>query len=275
MVRILQRLILASMAMACVSAAAAAEYFDVEVIIYANIQTDTGEEYWPEVEEAPDLRAAYYFEDSEALQPLDSGSYQLTAIENTLARSSLYRPLLHFAWRQPGWEKTEALPVRITLPFGTNPPVYPATMPQIKITSPSESIVTDTTAPYAQIQAATPPTHEPLLLEGALRVYLSRYLHLNVDLLYRERVSYAVEPEGEQAGVEEIYYQGIRMQQSRRMRSNELHYLDHPRLGVIARITPVEVEEEEPTTEAADDGGGEATMEPAVEPVGDNAAGGI
>jgi len=34
--------------------------------------------------------------------------------------------------------------------------------------------------------------------------------------------------------------QMIPMQQSRRMRSNELHYIDHPRLGVLALITPVE-----------------------------------
>ena len=32
----------------------------------------------------------------------------------------------------------------------------------------------------------------------------------------------------------------IPLRQSRRMRSGELHYLDHPRLGVLARITPVE-----------------------------------
>lgn len=38
----------------------------------------------------------------------------------------------------------------------------------------------------------------------------------------------------------------IPMQQSRRMRSGELHYLDHPRLGVLALITPVEAPVMEP-----------------------------
>lgn len=34
----------------------------------------------------------------------------------------------------------------------------------------------------------------------------------------------------------------ITLKQSRRMRSNELHYIDHPRLGIIVKISPYEVE---------------------------------
>lgn len=46
--------------------------------------------------------------------------------------------------------------------------------------------------------------------------------------------------------VEEI----ILMQQSRRMRSEELHYIDHPRLGITIKITPYELADE---TQAIDD----------------------
>ena len=31
----------------------------------------------------------------------------------------------------------------------------------------------------------------------------------------------------------------IRLDQSRRLRSSELHYLDHPELGVLVKVTPV------------------------------------
>ncbi len=35
----------------------------------------------------------------------------------------------------------------------------------------------------------------------------------------------------------------VLMQQKRRMRSNEVHYIDHPMLGVVIKITPLSVEE--------------------------------
>lgn len=38
--------------------------------------------------------------------------------------------------------------------------------------------------------------------------------------------------------------QTVQLKQSRRMRSNELHYLDHPLLGLVVRITPYERPEE-------------------------------
>jgi hypothetical protein len=34
----------------------------------------------------------------------------------------------------------------------------------------------------------------------------------------------------------------VQMQQSRRMRSEEVHYLDHPLLGVVVKLTPLEPE---------------------------------
>lgn len=48
------------------------------------------------------------------------------------------------------------------------------------------------------------------------------------------------QPEGEPEEKAAEIRQMIPMQQSRRMRSGELHYIDHPRLGVLAIITPVE-----------------------------------
>ena len=35
----------------------------------------------------------------------------------------------------------------------------------------------------------------------------------------------------------------VLMQQNRRMRSEEVHYLDHPMLGVLARVVPLSDEE--------------------------------
>jgi hypothetical protein len=60
-------------------------------------------------------------------------------------------------------------------------------------------------------------------LFGTITLIRRRYLHADVDLWFETGDTL------EQA----------RMQQSRRMRSDELHYLDHPRLGVIIIARPV------------------------------------
>jgi hypothetical protein len=39
------------------------------------------------------------------------------------------------------------------------------------------------------------------------------------------------------------YRHAVLLQQTRRMRSNEVHYIDHPLLGLIVKFTPVTAEE--------------------------------
>jgi hypothetical protein len=58
-------------------------------------------------------------------------------------------------------------------------------------------------------------------LRGLVRVTRGRYLHFETDLLV-------------DAGAEGA----VRTSQSRRMRSAEVHYIDHPRVGIVVRIDP-------------------------------------
>lgn len=57
---------------------------------------------------------------------------------------------------------------------------------------------------------------------GRAALARGRYLHLTLDLTYQP------------AGEETRYV----LKQTRRMRSTEIHYIDHPRFGVVALITP-------------------------------------
>jgi hypothetical protein len=82
----------------------------------------------------------------------------------------------------------------------------------------------------------------PLRLDGTVMLYLSRYLHLVVDLTIeseQERSGYGNEPE-----TTKIKYT---ISEDRIFRNGELRYYDHPKFGVLARIT--RVEEEEPETD--------------------------
>ena len=56
-------------------------------------------------------------------------------------------------------------------------------------------------------------------LSGLIRMSRGRYLHLDTDLILRDAVS----------------SQPYRIKLHRRMRSDELHYVDHPRLGILIR----------------------------------------
>ena len=75
----------------------------------------------------------------------------------------------------------------------------------------------------------------PAELEGTIRFFMSRHLHLDVNLLFRETVAASgTEP------ATAVY----QMSEQRKVKSQETHYFDHPRLGVLVRVMPVEKEKE-------------------------------
>jgi len=76
-------------------------------------------------------------------------------------------------------------------------------------------------------------------VDGTLRVILSRYLHVEADLRYQRPEDIRME------ALESDIFQApqplFRLKESRRMRSKEVHYLDHPLFGAVVLITPREV----------------------------------
>lgn len=81
---------------------AEAQLYDIEVVVFRNLVQNDGGELWPAAEAA-------WSETGEV--ELDSGAgpqvtwlnkpYRLDAHFEALRRSAQYRPLAHFAWRQP------------------------------------------------------------------------------------------------------------------------------------------------------------------------------
>lgn len=183
---------------------------------------------------APDMPAAY--------EILPADSLRLNAAYQHLSRSAKTTPLLHVAWRQPTLDEQHAPPV--LLQDGMTEPLH----------APSAADAASDTAFVGPIS--------PRLI-GTVRVSVARYLHLAADLVYRQRVTQrAAEPVSDL----ELWYdrpyptlnepqgpayrlhqwqaiRGFEMQESRRMRSTKLHYLDHPMFGLLAVITPVQLPE--------------------------------
>ena len=73
--------------------------------------------------------------------------------------------------------------------------------------------------------------NNPPELDGAIRFSMSRFLHLDVNFLFR--------PAEEQSSTLAPLYQ---ISEQRRVKSQETHYFDHPKFGVLVRIMPVETE---------------------------------
>jgi len=218
--------------------------FTVEMIIFKYAQeVSTGSEIFvadevvadealleelPGEDEIPLLRDEPQEPDEETLVlrdvefvPLGKDEFTLGETMGRLERLEVYDPVLHFGWTQATWpqEETQAI----------------------------------------QLASLTRP---PQGLDGTLTLYLSRYLHLVVNLQLdgpKTATRYAAARDSMSAygdyrtldGFAEETQPGVvhyRIEEDRIFRSGELRYFDHPKFGVLAKITRVE-EEEPPETD--------------------------
>lgn len=190
--------------------------------------------------------------------------YRLTDAWDRLNKSSAYRPLLHIAWIQPGFSSEEARPVHlrnnnaalgtITTRIDGDDPTLPA------LEEPGDAATLS-----SRIRVARDPSKTAL--DGTVRVHRARYLHVKADLLYYRPLdtdASAPIPSGNDADapplldspdsalIEQLLAEEdaaprlFRLTDSRRMRSRELHYLDHPLFGVLVEAWPLELPEPPP-----------------------------
>ncbi len=176
---------------------------------------------------------------------------QLKESLKKLIKSSKFDPLLHVAWRQPTYDEKHAQTV--LLYEGMTKPEYT----ENKKTKPKN---TSRNAKNKNKRDTSFETINPRFA-GTIRLSVARYLHLAADLVYRtpitQRVSRPIQdqelwtdsphqalsyPQGPAYRLESWKaVRGFRLKESRRMRSKRIHYLDHPFLGIVALITPVEL----------------------------------
>jgi len=198
---------------------------DVEIVDdfpFDDLGDMTSLESIPEIVLEPEVSEDKQYE----LSMLTEEDFGLLEVYEHLERLDAYEPLMHFGWTQPTYpdEEVEARPLS---------------------------------------SFATPPNG----LEGELTMYLSRYLHLAIKLQLDE--SFADEPvedEPERTTIRSSFDDGYgyyddspisypvryRIDEDRIFRNGELRYFDHPKFGVLAKITRVEEEEPDPDADAED-----------------------
>lgn len=101
------------------------------------------------------------------------------------------------------------------------------------------------TEPLSLYRFATPPAD----LHGSLTLYLSRYLHLVVDLQLDNPVASPLDYSTIQPQRGPVRYI---INENRILKNGELRYYDHPKFGVLAKVTRVEEEEEEEDPEESE-----------------------
>lgn len=148
----------------------------------------------------------------------------LNKIARQFALLDVYETIMHFGWTQPTYPEEESPPIELRV-FGD------------------------------------PPEE----LDGSFKLYLSRYLHLVVDLaldapgdssgsvainqpVYSDDPTYSFGDSRRR--YDDVYGRlplptRYRIQENRIVKNGELRYFDHPKFGVLAKITRVEEEEEE------------------------------
>jgi hypothetical protein len=161
---------------------------------------------------------------------LPEEEYTLTNVRDQFELLDAYETVMHVAWTQPTYPREDTLPIELHA-FG----------------------------------------EVPVGLEGTFTLYLSRYLHLVIDLALDaernnadefsletidethnapvisfgdERQQNTVLTDPLEAELQEAIVR-YRLQENRILRNGELRYFDHPKFGVIARVTRVEDDGEE------------------------------
>jgi hypothetical protein len=200
-----------------------------------------------------------------AFQLVPPQEYRLTDAWNRLDKSSAFRPLVHLAWIQPGLPAEQARLVRLRNDNTTLGAIATGIATGIDggaETPPASDDSGFSPTLTSRISVARDPSK--VALDGNVRVHRARYLHVQADLLYYRPldtdIDTAVPPTDDPdaaplldspdtALIEQLLAEVdgaprlFRLTESRRMRSRELHYLDHPLFGMLVEIWPVELPE--------------------------------
>jgi Peptidoglycan-binding protein, CsiV len=142
-----------------------------------------------------------------AFHVLTSDEYTMQDILDRLHRLDVYRTVMHFGWTQPALSRDETTPIELRT-FG-DPPAG---------------------------------------LDGNFTLYLSRFLHLVVDLsLEADTAAPTDQPvagfgdDRDRTGPEQaqlpVHY---RIEENRIVKSGDIRYFDHPKFGVVAKVTRVD-----------------------------------
>lgn len=207
--------------------------YKVEMIIFAQTNDQAFfSEHWPlqdGLKGSTSINEAK--EQTGDFKLLANTEFTLGQAEKLLSSSPRYEILSHIAWQQPGLAEDKAMDMAISGGKDYRD-TYPERMESRWEVNDQGDIV----------EVPGPRTLNEL--DGSVKLVLGRYLHIYTDLIFRKPVIVERLDEETQELTETRTLFDIPIQSHRRMRSRELHYIDHPMAGILIEVTPLETEKE-------------------------------
>lgn len=234
------------------------DWYRVEALIFARTRPIT-EEFWrlePEPELVPNPIRPAFREDAEPVLPEEADDIDRVAADQYAWRAlekderllkdmaermedrGGYRILFHQSWHQPVRERNRAFPVRVqggellaspsSLSFAPDEDAEPEQAPADDRPEPAPT----PEEPAEESESLVLDSFLVPEMRGDLRLHLSRYLHVEPNLWFTDEAQ-----NGERFHVQ--------ISQHRRMRSEELHYIDHPLFGLLLYLEPWKTPEQE------------------------------
>ena len=127
--------------------------------------------------------------------------------------------LLHRSWQHTGLSDTDAINIQVDTTKAKN-----AKNGNVTIFKPGYQTSTSNN----QILESS--------VEGTLKLILGRYLHIHTDLLYK-RLNDTYKQTS--PALHSKIFSEFKIKAQRRMRSKELHYIDHPLMGILILVSPI------------------------------------
>ena len=231
--------------------------FDIEVIIFKRaVDAEKVNESWPNTQPKISLERVGSFQDtqyraSKGVKMLPYSEYKLTPQKDKLKQHAGFEVLMHTAWRQGDQRKSSAPVFHIQAGKDFSK--------QFNADGSEKGAVT-ASADGFQEETIDKPLYE---LDGKLQIYVQHYLYAETTLdlkapsvrevkLQEQQIELDSPVNGAESNVQvgnlteisptvevEEFLKSYRMEQKRRMRSTETHYLDHPLLGMVIQVRRV------------------------------------
>jgi len=212
------------------------KWYQIELIIFSYTNPQINTELWPDntTNEATsvsfkttELHPAMTGQPTSAYQQVPEKDFQLTQEAQQITKNKTYQLLLHTAWLQPGLKKSQAKTIHIWGGDAYN----------------QQGEVIDPDSQDAETVDIDPPARIYWQVDGAIKFSLARYWNLDTHLYLLKNIAnfpstnHPIKlfrnqtPRG---------FRGIELTESRRMKNNQLNYVDHPLFGMLVKIIPVQ-----------------------------------
>ena len=211
--------------------------YEVELIIFEDTQSRyQGSEDWTFNDM---LNNSNQEDEVVAVEPdaefmeLDWAKAKLSESLERIKSNSNYNILINKRWKQTGLDRDKAYSIELSS-IPVEEVEQETDITDIAEATTQDDSVTETiVVPDSFSTDKLETINTDSFIQGQIKLIMSRYLHFEVNLNYYQWVE----------GMDSPGFTSYPVVAERRMRSREIHYLDHPMIGIIVLATPYKFEE--------------------------------